>query len=97
MEEGLMLFPMAPAEFIKLMRAMVEEVIDEKMNPGPTIPAGIADKTLLKPIEVCALFRVSKPTLYEWIKQGRLKSFKIRSRRYFARTDIEAIIRKEEP
>jgi len=30
--------------------------------------------------------------LYEWMKQKKLKSFKIKSRRYFSRTDIEAVI-----
>ena len=70
----------------------------EKLNqqtfsqPNSHLP----EKVLLKATDVCEIFQVSKPTLYEWLKQNRLKSFKIKSRRYFSRTDIEAIIRGEE-
>lgn len=96
MDEMQMLFPIAPSDFWKKMRVLMEEVVEAKMNQEPSIPAGLSEKTLLKPIEVCNIFRVSKATLYEWMKQGRLKSFKIRSRRYFARTDIEAIIKRQE-
>lgn len=96
MEEMPMLFPIAPKEFWKQMRIMMEEVVEAKINKAPSIPAGLSEKTLLKPIEVCTIFRISKPTLYEWMKQGRLKSFTIRSRRYFARTDIEAIIQRQQ-
>lgn len=33
--------------------------------------------------EVCVIFQVSKPTIYDWIKNGKLKPYKIRSRVYF--------------
>ena len=96
MEEMPILFPIAPKEFWKQMRLMMEEVVDAKMGQAPSIPAGLSEKTLLKPVEVCDIFRISKHTLYEWMKQGRIKSFTIRSRRYFARTDIEAIIQRQQ-
>lgn len=97
MEETPMLYAIAPAEYWKQMRAIVEEIVDAKFKsldvrafnnpsslPGP----------LLKLTEVCAIFHVSKPTMYEWMKQGRLKSFKIRSRRYFASADIQSLIQQ---
>ena len=98
MNETPMLFPIAPSEFWKQIRTTIEEVVSEKMNQqilsqaNPRLP----EKVLLKASDVCEIFQVSKPTLYEWLKQNRLKSFKIKSRRYFSRTDIEAIIRGEE-
>jgi excisionase family DNA binding protein len=51
-------------------------------------------KKLLKTKEVCELFQVSKPTIYEWLKQGKLKSIKIGSRRYFLWQDIEELIQR---
>ncbi|MBV9986844.1 MAG: helix-turn-helix domain-containing protein [Chitinophagaceae bacterium] len=95
MQEQQMLFPVSQVEFWKQMRMVIEEVVDAKMNSTQTPEQSVAvlpDKTLLKVSEVCALFQVSKPTLYEWIREGRVKSFKVRSRRYFSRGDIEAII-----
>jgi excisionase family DNA binding protein len=99
MEETPMLFPVTQVEFWKQMKRLIEEVMEEKLTAGKTEkPASyLPEKTLLKAVEVCEIFQVSKPTLYEWMRQGRLKSFKVRSRRYFSRTEIEAIIEQPRP
>lgn len=94
MNETPMLFLITPAEFWKQIRITIDEVITEKLSqqlllhPNSQLP----EKALLKATDVCKIFQVSRPTLYEWMKQKKLKSFKIKSRRYFSRTDIEAMI-----
>ena len=96
MQETPMLFPITPSEFWKQIRITIDEVITEKLShqllqqPNPHLP----EKALLKAADVCQIFHVSRPTLYEWLKQNKLKSFKIKSRRYFSRTNIEAVIRQ---
>ena len=97
MQETPMLFPITPSEFWKQIRITIDEVITEKLNhqlPQQT-NTHLPEKALLKAADVCHIFQVSRPTLYEWLKQNKLKSFKIKSRRYFSRTDIEAVIRQE--
>jgi predicted DNA-binding transcriptional regulator AlpA len=98
MQDVPMLFPMAPAEFWKQIKTTIEEVVNEKINqsfqPPPTT-SHLPEKALLKASDICAIFQVSKPTLYDWLKQDKLRSFKIKSRRYFLRSDIEAMIRQE--
>lgn len=92
-----MLFPMSSVEFWKQMKTMMEEVVDQKLNASirkELPPSHLPEKALLKATEVCKIFEVSKPTLYEWMKQDKLKSFKIKSRRYFSRADIEAVIKQ---
>lgn len=85
----------APGEFWKQIRTTIEEVVIEKISQQPTTQTNslLPEKTLLKASDVCGIFQVSKPTLYEWLKQKKLKSFKIKSRRYISRADIEAVIR----
>ena len=100
MQETPMLFPVAPSEFWKQIKVVVSEVVDAKLATMKTeIPSShdMPEKTLLKATEVCEIFRVSKPTLYAWIRQDKLRSFKIRSRRYFSRADIEQVIRQTQP
>ena len=94
MNETPMLFPITPSEFWKQIK-IIENAIAEKLNQQQNSPAKshLPEKALLKASDVCAIFQVSKPTLYEWLKQKKLKSFKIKSRRYFPREDIDAIIR----
>jgi excisionase family DNA binding protein len=97
MQETPMLFPVTPTEYWKQIKTLMEQVVEEKLNASNLrqLPqAYFPEKTLLKATEVCEIFRVSKPTLYEWMKQGKLKSFKVKSRRYFLRTDIEAVIQQ---
>lgn len=42
--------------------------------------------------EFCKHFQISKPTLYEWIKAGKIKPSKIGRRVYFKRKDVEALL-----
>jgi excisionase family DNA binding protein len=96
MAEVPMLFPMEPEKFWQQLRMVIEEVVEQK-NTAPIRQAeNPAKKTLLKAKEVCELFRVSKPTLYEWMRQGRLTSVKISSRRYFLSQDVEQLIQSSQ-
>ena len=93
-----MLFPIAHSEFWKQIKIIIEDVIAEKLRQQKVSPPNnhLPEKTLLKPSDVCEIFQVSKPTLYEWLKQKKLKSFKVMSRRYFLRTEIETLISGQE-
>ena len=93
-----MLFPIPPSEFWKQIKIIIEDVIAEKISQQKISPPNnhLPEKTLLKPSDVCEIFQVSKPTLYEWLKQKKLKSFKVMSRRYFLRAEIEALISGQE-
>ena len=94
MNETPMLFPIAPPEFWKQIKIIIEDAIAEKLSQQKISPPNnhLPEKALLKASDVCAIFQVSKPTLYEWLKQKKLKSFKIKSRRYFNRADIDDLI-----
>ncbi len=94
MQETPMLFPITPTEFWKQIRSAIDEVVTERLNQLSSLQTNphLPEKALLKATDVCKIFQVSRPTLYEWLKQKKLKSFKIKSRRYFSRTDIEAVI-----
>ncbi|MES2004723.1 MAG: helix-turn-helix domain-containing protein [Bacteroidota bacterium] len=93
MTEFPMMVPMTQDEFWDKMRIVVEKVVEAKINTASSSSSNLLpEKALLKASEVCTIFQISKPTLYEWLKQNKIASFKIQSRRYFSRQDIEAII-----
>ena len=94
MNETPMLFPITPSEFWKQIKMIIEDVIAEKLSQQKIPPTNchLPEKALLKAAGVCEIFQVSKPTLYKWLEQKKLKSFKVRSRRYFNRADIDALI-----
>ena len=91
------LFPYDPEQFWQSIRQIVrEEVINaEKQKPVPTKyeTPGLTYKPLYKIAEVCSLFQISKPTIYDWVRHGKLKPFKIRSRVYFLWQDIDRLMK----
>jgi len=90
------LFPYEPGEYWQQIRQIIREEVNniEKQKPVPTSydAPGLTYKPLYKIAEVCALFHVTKPTIYEWIKHGKLKPYKIRSRVYFLWQDIQLLL-----
>lgn len=92
-----MLFPFEPDEFWEQMRRIIrEEVSKSGKEPAQlfndmSVP-GLIEKPLYKIQEICSLFKVTKPTIYDWIKHGKLKRVKIRSRVYFLGSDIRQLM-----
>ena len=90
------LFPYEPSEYWDLIRKIIREEIMESEKEKSNIPQfetpGLTYKPLYKIAEVCQIFHITKPTIYDWVKHGKLKPFKIRSRVYFLWQDIEKLM-----
>lgn len=92
-----MLFPYDPVKYWEQVRQIVREELksvekDRTVSPPSFETPGLTYKPLYKIAEVCALFHVTKPTIYEWVKLGKLKPYKIRSRVYFLWQDIQQLL-----
>ena len=90
MEEQV-LIPMSAEVFWSKMRSLIMEVLEERAGKSCAVGKHEAPR-LLKMKEVCELFTITKPTIYEWMRKGQLKSIKIESRRFFLIEDIEFLI-----
>ena len=94
-----MLFPYQPEQFWILLRQVIREEVNNSKEQGPSSATletpGMTYKPLFKIAEVCAIFQVTKPTIYEWVKHGKLRPYKIRSRVYFLWQDIQELINPE--
>ncbi len=91
-----MLFPYEPDQYWNRVRQVIREEVNNAENRRPLSPSyetpGLTYKPLYKIAEVCTLFHVTKPTIYDWVKHGKLKPFKIRSRVYFLWQDIQQLL-----
>lgn len=91
-----MLFPYQPEQFWQSIRKIIREEVSQLEKPRADAPIlqtpGMVTKPLFKISEVCQLFQITKPTIYEWIKHGKLKPVKIRSRVFFLGQDIQALL-----
>ena len=91
------LVPFAPEEFWAQIRLIIREEVSRNQKEQPVFASimetpGLTEKPLYKIPEICSLFKVSKPTIYDWIKRGKLKKVKIRSRVFFLGSDIRKLI-----
>ncbi|WP_018629628.1 helix-turn-helix domain-containing protein [Niabella aurantiaca] len=91
MQRMQILIPVDIDEFWKQMKILLGEVLLEK---SVTCPDDQSDRNmkLIKIKDVCRLFQVSKPTIYDWMRKGQLRSVKIGSRRFFLASDIKELI-----
>lgn len=91
-----MLFPFSPEQFWESMRQLIKEEISKASKQVPVSSAyetpGLVQKPLYKMAELCSMLQVSKPTIYEWIRFGKLKPYKIRSRVYFLWQDVQQLL-----
>ena len=51
---------------------------------------------LLKANEVCEYLRISKVTLYKWLKQGKISGYHLGTRLFFKKTDVDNALIKQE-
>ena len=65
----------------------IEKLIDKKLNAIP--PPKNTQSSYLGRSEVCELLKISLPTLNDWTKLGRLKSYKIGNRVLYRQDEIE--------
>ncbi len=90
------LVPLELEEFWRQMRAIIREETtknkQERSLPVNLETPGLLEKPLYKMHEICSLFKVTKPTIYDWIKHGKLKRVKIRSRVYFLGSEIKLLL-----
>ncbi|MEJ7674918.1 MAG: hypothetical protein WKF59_20020 [Chitinophagaceae bacterium] len=71
MQETPMLFPITPTEFWKQIRTTIDEVVAERLSQQTSLQTNphLPEKAFVKATDVCKIFQVSRPTLYEWMKQ----------------------------
>ena len=66
-----LLFPYEPEQYWHLMRVIIREEmhnLDKKQCVSSSYETpGMAYKPLFKMSEVCELFHVTKPTIYDWV------------------------------
>lgn len=75
-------------QFIEIIRGVIREELHR--NAGQV--SGLTYKPLYKIDELCQVFNVTPPTIYDWIKRGKLKPKKIRSRVFFLWEDIQLLL-----
>ena len=91
------LIPFEPEEFWAQIRQIIREEVSKNKKEQPAFTSlvetpGLTEKPLFKMQEICSIFKITKPTIYEWIKHGKLKKVKIRSRVYFLGSDVRQLM-----
>lgn len=75
--------------FWEKMRKIIREEVTFALRTAALVKTPEKSYTIA---EFCKRFQISKPTLYEWIKAGKITPVKIGRRVYFNRKDVEALL-----
>ncbi|PZR29087.1 MAG: DNA-binding protein [Citrobacter freundii] len=93
------LSPISIEDLIALFRQIIQEELTQHTATIPVTEInhfqtpGLVTKPLYKMREVCLYFGVSRQTIYEWMRIGKLKAFKVRSRLYFLASDLQNVLK----
>ena len=83
--------------FINLEIADLEDVIRNCIREELSdIASNNVKEDLLKANEVCEYLRISKVTLYKWLKQGKITGYHLGTRLFFKKTDVDNALIKQE-
>lgn len=91
-------FPFGSDQFWQQVRVIIHEelfagngassrIVDEASN--------LFHRPVYKISEVCELFQITHQTVYDWIRIGKLKRYKIRSRVFFLRDEVWQLFQRE--
>jgi excisionase family DNA binding protein len=83
------LYSLNLGQFKELVKELLNDIQSDK-NLNNSV--GKEDDKLLKIDDLCTLFKVSKVTIFAWIKKGKLKAIHIGSRLYFKKRDIDVLL-----
>lgn len=85
-------------QFWQQVRVIIrEELFAGKSNPTAIVneAGSLLHKPVYKIAEVCELFQITRQTVYDWIRMGKLKRYKIRSRVFFLRNEVWQLFQQE--
>jgi excisionase family DNA binding protein len=92
------LIPYDPDVFWEELRKIVHDELSRldssrRLTSSKSEVPGLTYKPIYKTDEICKLFDISKPTVYDWIKNGILKPVKIQTRVYFLYEDVQLLLK----
>jgi excisionase family DNA binding protein len=85
--EDLPLYSLSVGQFKELFSELFNGTSTGRKIPKTDVPEEEQDE-LIKIREVCRILKISRVTVYVWIKSGVLKSHYMASRLYFKRSEV---------
>ena len=76
-----------------LIRNELKAFKPEQPAAEPVV-AGFSQTPILKGEQVCKMLHISRQTLHAWVKEGLIRSYKVKSRLFFLRQDVDNLMRK---
>jgi hypothetical protein len=82
-----------PQELIRLFETLIDQKIREVMTTNTPVKNYYLDEDspFLSSKDVEKIFKVSRQTINDWRKSELLQSFKIKSRRFFFKEQVEQL------
>ena len=86
------LYSLNIGQFKELLKEILTDIHADNF---PTRKMDKYPNQLLKIDDLCAIFKVSKVTIFAWIKKGKLKATHVGTRLYFKAKDIDELLNND--
>ncbi len=70
----------------------IRQIVREEIVRHAAVSISVQQEKAFTIREFCNRFQISKPTLYEWIKMGKISPVRIGRRVFFKKSDVEALM-----
>jgi excisionase family DNA binding protein len=81
--------------FTNISEDNLKELIREVMRDEITRLNHTEVENLIKAKEACAYLKVSKVTIYKWLKQGNITGYYLGTRLFFKMSELEQALKKK--
>ena len=81
--------------FTNISEDNLKELIREVMRDEITRLNHTEVENLIKAKEACEYLKVSKVTLYKWLKEGRITGYYLGTRLFFKKSELEMALTKK--
>jgi excisionase family DNA binding protein len=95
-EQLISFYGMPPAEFLEAVSKVISKVVEEEIRKAlHSSPSGEHDQHFYTVQETASYLSVTRQTVHEYVRQGKLRVYKMGARSYFMRADILAALQSE--
>jgi excisionase family DNA binding protein len=81
--------------FTNISEDSFKELIREVVRDEITRLNNAEVENLIKAKEACAYLKVSKVTIYKWLKQGKITGYYLGTRLFFKMSELEQALKKK--
>lgn len=95
--EQIQFISVSPSELLDIFAIRMQEIVEAEFKRNQQSQNQPTEKKFLTRNEACEFLGISFSGLHKWVKQEKLKIYKVNNKPYFERSELEALVLGKTP